>query len=77
MFSDMSFPLSFALNLGPDDSNLVLHFNPRVDSGGDIKTIVCNSMENKKWGKPQRDDRFPFQQGEEARVSGRCKGEKQ
>ncbi|KAL8213093.1 UNVERIFIED_CONTAM: hypothetical protein K2H54_060706 [Gekko kuhli] len=59
---------SFALNLGSDGSNLLLHLNPRFNNEGDIRTIVCNSMQERKWGKPQRDDRFPFQQGEEAMI---------
>ncbi|OWK03759.1 LGALS1 [Cervus elaphus hippelaphus] len=35
---------SFSLNLGKDDNNLCLHFNPRFDAHGDINTIVCISF---------------------------------
>ncbi|XP_015270506.1 PREDICTED: 16 kDa beta-galactoside-binding lectin-like [Gekko japonicus] len=59
---------SFALNLGSDGSNLLLHFNPRFDNQGDFRTIVCNSRQDREWGEAQRDDRFPFQQGEEAMI---------
>ncbi|XP_060094710.1 16 kDa beta-galactoside-binding lectin-like [Heteronotia binoei] len=59
---------SFALNFGSDASNLVLHYNARFNSEGDFKTIVCNSMKDRKWGEPRRDDQFPFQQGKEAMI---------
>ncbi|KAK2499369.1 hypothetical protein MC885_003154, partial [Smutsia gigantea] len=32
---------SFVLNLGKDNNNLCLHFNPRFDAHGDFNTIVC------------------------------------
>ncbi|XP_077187369.1 16 kDa beta-galactoside-binding lectin-like isoform X2 [Paroedura picta] len=57
---------SFAFNLGRDGSNLLFHLNPRFDSEGDFQTIVCNSMQGGEWGEVQRDNRFPFQKGEEA-----------
>ncbi|ELK35007.1 Galectin-1 [Myotis davidii] len=36
---------SFALNLGKDDNNMCLHFNPRFNIHGDINTIVCISFD--------------------------------
>ncbi|XP_020634041.3 galectin-1-like [Pogona vitticeps] len=59
---------SFALNLGQDESNLILHFNPRFDFRGDIRTIVCNSKADGDWGTELRESRFPFQQGEETKL---------
>lgn len=59
---------SFALNLGQDESNLILHFNPRFDFHGDIGTIVCNSKTDGEWGAELREAEFPFQQGEETKV---------
>ncbi|XP_029445963.1 galectin-1-like [Rhinatrema bivittatum] len=59
---------SFAINLGKDSSNYVLHLNPRFDREGDINTIVCNSKEADVWGEEQRESTFPFQQGETMEV---------
>ena len=51
------------LNLGKDDNNLCLHFNPRFNAHGDINTIVCNSKDAGAWGTEQRESAFPFQPG--------------
>ncbi|KAJ7317351.1 hypothetical protein JRQ81_003513 [Phrynocephalus forsythii] len=59
---------SFALNLGQDESNLILHFNPRFDFHGDIRTIVCNSKTEGQWDTELREAEFPFQQGEETKI---------
>ena len=61
-------PPSFSLNLGKDDNNLCLHFNPRFDAHGDINTIVCNSKDAGAWGAEQRESAFPFQPGSVAEV---------
>uniref|UniRef100_A0A2D4KUH9 Galectin n=2 Tax=Micrurus paraensis TaxID=1970185 RepID=A0A2D4KUH9_9SAUR len=59
---------SFAINLGQNESELVLHFNPRFDSQGDVKTIICNSKTCGEWGEEIRQSAFPFQQGEEFKL---------
>ncbi|CAJ0946253.1 unnamed protein product, partial [Ranitomeya imitator] len=59
---------SFAINLGENASNFLLHFNPRFDLYGDIQKIVCNSKEADDWGSEQREDTFPFQQGAETTI---------
>ncbi|KAJ7317343.1 hypothetical protein JRQ81_003505 [Phrynocephalus forsythii] len=59
---------SFALNLGQDASDLILHFNARFDSLGDIKTIVCNSKASGDWGLELRESQFPFEEGEETKI---------
>ncbi|XP_069437682.1 galectin-1 isoform X1 [Ovis canadensis] len=59
---------SFSLNLGKDDNNLCLHFNPRFEAHGDINTIVCNSKDGGAWGAEQRESAFPFQPGSVAEV---------
>ncbi|NXS58745.1 LEG6 protein, partial [Brachypteracias leptosomus] len=53
----------FAVNVGKDSANLLLHFNPRFDCLGDVNTIVCNSKEDGTWGDEERKAEFPFQQG--------------
>ncbi|XP_048703198.2 16 kDa beta-galactoside-binding lectin-like isoform X1 [Caretta caretta] len=58
----------FAVNVGKDRSNLVLHFNPRFDSHGDVNVIVCNSMEDGMWGTEERETDFPFQQGDKTEI---------
>ncbi|XP_053234757.1 16 kDa beta-galactoside-binding lectin-like [Podarcis raffonei] len=59
---------SFALNLCHDDSDTILHFNPRFDSHGDVNTIVCNSKTNGQWDSELRESLFPFQQGEDTKI---------
>ncbi|KAF5911970.1 hypothetical protein HPG69_009926 [Diceros bicornis minor] len=55
--------VGFALNLGKDNDNLCLHFNPRFNMHGDTNTIVCNSRDGGAWGAEQRESAFPFQPG--------------
>lgn len=59
------FPIlhSFAINLGKDQENLLLHLNARFEAHGDIRTIVCNSRNKGQWGKELRETNFPFQEG--------------
>ncbi|XP_077187374.1 16 kDa beta-galactoside-binding lectin-like [Paroedura picta] len=59
---------SFAVNLGQNASDLILHFNPRFHSHGETKTIVMNSMACGEWGEEMRESLFPFQQGEETTI---------
>lgn len=56
--------------MGENDSNYLLHFNPRFDLHGDVNKIVCNSKEANSWGEEKREDAFPFQQGAETTVGG-------
>ncbi|XP_056381270.1 galectin-1 isoform X2 [Hyla sarda] len=58
----------FAINLGENASNYLLHFNARFDLHGDVQKIVCNSKEANAWGEEQREDFFPFQQGAETSI---------
>uniref|UniRef100_A0A8D0H0T9 Galectin n=1 Tax=Sphenodon punctatus TaxID=8508 RepID=A0A8D0H0T9_SPHPU len=59
---------SFVLNLGKDANNLALHFNPRFDAHGDVRTIVCNSKKGEEWGAEHRESQFPFQEGSSVEV---------
>uniref|UniRef100_A0A1W7RH83 Galectin n=1 Tax=Agkistrodon contortrix contortrix TaxID=8713 RepID=A0A1W7RH83_AGKCO len=54
---------SFAINIGKDKENIILHLNARFDAHGDIRTIVCNSKINGQWGKELRESNFPFKEG--------------
>uniref|UniRef100_A0A8C4WKT4 Galectin n=1 Tax=Gopherus evgoodei TaxID=1825980 RepID=A0A8C4WKT4_9SAUR len=64
----LSFPSSFALNMGRAGSDLALHFNPRFESHGDTCIIICNSLQGGEWGQEQREPDFPFQQGQDAKI---------
>ncbi|XP_062978424.1 16 kDa beta-galactoside-binding lectin-like [Elgaria multicarinata webbii] len=66
---------SFALNLGQDSSDLILHFNPRFESLGDSNIIVCNSKTRGEWGFELREAKFPFQRGEETKICVALDGE--
>ncbi|KAM7419770.1 hypothetical protein PAMA_016724 [Pampus argenteus] len=58
---------SFAINIGHDSENIAMHFNPRFDYGNDHNVIIFNSLSGGNWANEQRDDRFPFKQGEECK----------
>ncbi|KAJ1173627.1 hypothetical protein NDU88_005456 [Pleurodeles waltl] len=58
----------FVINLGNDNSDIGLHFNPRFDHEGDVNTIVCNSKAAGNWGEEQRETAFPFKQGEKTEI---------
>lgn len=45
-----------------------MHFNPRFDCGGDVNTIVFNSLSGGSWGDEHREGLFPFARGEECKV---------
>ncbi|XP_077689499.1 16 kDa beta-galactoside-binding lectin-like [Eretmochelys imbricata] len=59
---------SFALNMGRAGSDLALHFNPRFESHGDTRIIICNSLQGGEWGEEQREPDFPFQPGQDAKI---------
>ncbi|XP_061081776.1 16 kDa beta-galactoside-binding lectin-like [Conger conger] len=59
----------FSINVGHCEDRVALHFNPRFDCHGDHRTIVCNSKLDGGWNEEQRVAEFPFQQGEEFKVT--------
>ncbi|XP_068938289.1 galectin-1-like isoform X2 [Petaurus breviceps papuanus] len=58
----------FRINIGKDELNIGLHFNPRFNYLGDYNTIVCNSRKEGQWGKEQREKVFPFVPGTKVEV---------
>ncbi|XP_073447417.1 galectin-1-like [Aquarana catesbeiana] len=58
----------FAINLGKDEENYVLHFNPRFDFFEVKKMIILNSMVDGVWGAEERESFFPFQEGSDTTV---------
>ncbi|XP_073708234.1 lectin, galactoside-binding, soluble, 2b [Garra rufa] len=59
---------AFSINIGHDADNIALHFNPRFNKSGDTNVIVCNSNQG-SWGDEHREPCFPFQQGEEFKLT--------
>lgn len=59
---------SFQVNIGPNEQDITLHFNPRFNAHGDENAVVCNSYEGGNWCEEVRTEGFPFHQGEEFKV---------
>ncbi|CAI9539459.1 unnamed protein product [Staurois parvus] len=57
----------FAINLGTDEENFVLHFNPRFDLNGVKHKLILNSKVNNV-GEEQRESFFPFMEGSDIMV---------
>jgi len=60
---------NFALNIGPNDKDIVLHMNPRFNAHGDENAVVCNSYQEGNWCEEYREGGFPFKQGEEFKIT--------
>ncbi|XP_013876354.1 lectin, galactoside-binding, soluble, 2a [Austrofundulus limnaeus] len=60
---------NFEVNIGPNEQDIILHFNPRFNAHGDENAVVCNSFEGGSWCEEVRPDGFPFQQGEEFKIA--------
>ncbi|XP_029015902.1 lectin, galactoside-binding, soluble, 2a [Betta splendens] len=58
----------FAVNIGPNKEEIVLHINPRFNAHGDENTVVCNSYQGGIWCEEHREGGFPFSQGEEFKI---------
>ncbi|OCT85545.1 galectin-1 [Xenopus laevis] len=59
----------FAIELGKDADNVIIHFNPRFDYSVDKNIIICNSKHNNVWGSEQKEPAFPFQKGSETMIA--------
>ncbi|KAF6339679.1 galectin 2 [Rhinolophus ferrumequinum] len=55
----------FSINLGQATDKLDLHFNPRFGES----TIVCNSLDDNKWGQEKREDHLCFSPGSEVKFT--------
>ncbi|XP_045690755.1 galectin-1 [Phyllostomus hastatus] len=56
-------PKSFTMNLGKDENNLNLHFNPRFKLYGDVRKLIFNSRKAGAWETELRDSVFPLEPG--------------
>ncbi|XP_064201782.1 galectin-2-like isoform X10 [Anguilla rostrata] len=59
--------IRFSINVGNSRENIALHFNPRFDTGCGV--IVLNSMKNGSWQDEVKGGNFPFQRGQEFKVT--------
>ncbi|XP_026218748.1 lectin, galactoside-binding, soluble, 2a [Anabas testudineus] len=59
---------NFAVNIGPDETEIAMHINPRFNAHGDENAVVCNSYQGGKWCEEHREGGFPFHQGEEFKI---------
>ncbi|XP_035511436.1 lectin, galactoside-binding, soluble, 2a [Morone saxatilis] len=59
----------FAVNVGPDEKDITMHINARFNACGDENVVVCNSYQGGKWCEEHREGGFPFQQGEEFKIT--------
>ncbi|XP_042200297.1 galectin-1-like [Callorhinchus milii] len=58
----------FTVNLGKDDRNIALHFDPRFNHLRDKKKIFMATRKDGEWGHEQRDDNFPFFWGKQVEI---------
>ncbi|XP_035036525.2 galectin-1-like [Hippoglossus stenolepis] len=58
----------FQIDLGSDEENLALHFNPRFHDDSDGAVLVCNSKSEGCWGDEQRNIHNPLQRGAELKI---------
>lgn len=59
---------NFMVNIGPNETDVTMHINPRFNAHGDENTVVCNSCQGGNWGEEVRQGGFPFKQGEEFKI---------
>ncbi|XP_051817849.1 galectin-1-like isoform X4 [Antechinus flavipes] len=59
----------YMINLGRDEFNIGLHFNPRFNYQNNIKKIICNSKSDGIWGKELKERNFPFVPGTTMEIS--------
>ncbi|XP_071769109.1 lectin, galactoside-binding, soluble, 2a [Centroberyx gerrardi] len=59
---------NFAVNIGPNETDIAMHMNPRFSAHGDERAVVCNSYQEGVWCEEHREGGFPFNQGEEFKI---------
>ncbi|XP_063052281.1 galectin-2-like isoform X2 [Engraulis encrasicolus] len=66
-------PERFQIDLGADNDNLALHFNPRFQE--DDSAIVCNSKHESVWGEEERHEKNPFEPDTAAKIIVKLAGD--
>uniref|UniRef100_A0A0E9WAC7 Galectin n=1 Tax=Anguilla anguilla TaxID=7936 RepID=A0A0E9WAC7_ANGAN len=59
----------FSINVGHSLGNVALHFDARFDYGADKRVFVLNTRKNGHWQEEVRDWNFPFQRGQQFKVT--------
>ncbi|XP_036616707.1 galectin-1-like [Trichosurus vulpecula] len=59
----------FRCDLGMDEENIAMHFNPRFHYIAFHNIIICNSKSDGVWGVEQRDTNLPFAQDMSVEIS--------
>ncbi|XP_034046432.1 beta-galactoside-binding lectin-like [Thalassophryne amazonica] len=60
---------NFSLNIGPNETDIAIHINPRFNAHGDEYVTVCNSFQGGSWCEEFREGGFPFKQGEKFKIA--------
>ncbi|CAF87201.1 unnamed protein product [Tetraodon nigroviridis] len=58
----------FRINLGSDEENLALHFNPRFSDTTDESVLVFNSRKAGSWGEERKESPNPLHRGRDAKI---------
>ncbi|XP_068963461.1 galectin-1-like [Petaurus breviceps papuanus] len=58
----------FGIDLGTDEDNVALHFNPRFDIDGFKDIIIFNTKTSGQYGIEYRDRHFPFSLGSRTEI---------
>ncbi|AWP18576.1 lgals2 hl14 [Scophthalmus maximus] len=58
----------FQIDLGCDEDNLALHFNPRFHDESDGAVLVCNSRTDGCWGLEKREIDNPLERGADVKI---------
>ncbi|KAM9843129.1 galectin-2-like [Aulostomus maculatus] len=58
----------FQIDLGCNEDELALHFNPRFNDDTDGAVLVCNSKTAGCWGDEKREIHNPLQRGAEVKI---------
>ncbi|KAL0992959.1 hypothetical protein UPYG_G00101510 [Umbra pygmaea] len=65
----------FQIDLGCDEDDLALHFNPRFNDDMDGSVLVCNSKIAGSWGDERRESHNPLQRGSTVKIILKLTGE--
>ncbi|KAJ7992606.1 hypothetical protein DPEC_G00280430 [Dallia pectoralis] len=65
----------FQIDLGCDENDLALHFNPRFNDDTDGSVLVCNSKIAGSWGDEKREIHNPLRRGATVKIILRLTGD--
>ncbi|XP_035254811.1 galactose-binding lectin l-1-like [Anguilla anguilla] len=62
-------PVRFSINVGLTEDKIALHFDPRFNYHGDIRTIILDTKKDGSWQEQQKEKDFPFEAEQEFEVT--------